>query len=412
MHTNSRPVDDVNLGEYVQVLWRSRILILIAAAVCAAVAFVLAITSPRVYEAEVSLAVSRPKLADSPPDTTPAGNFLPFVASRSVATQVIKEFGLDKPPNNLLSSTFFETAVTVEEVRASTIILVKGTLSDPVLVTRVVNRVAELGVEAARLGSQSEALQARNDIEVQLKDSRTRMELAEAGLQKFREASQVEVLRKDVDSALYQRSGLLDLAIDIEADKSRLAKAEQELAARQKLDTVKRSIDSDPLLLDSARKTPTGQTSDLLGLQLRSEEVNPVYQRLDEDVARTRTELAGKERLRAQLSSRKLDTPHLSQLNDLYKTEAELSRLEMERDLSRKIYLAVATSYETARLSVAGRSSALQIIGAAGVPDRPLSRNVVRNTAMAFFAGLLISSVGVLLYSVFSSASLPASRTV
>jgi uncharacterized protein involved in exopolysaccharide biosynthesis len=404
MHTNTdskRPYDDVDLREYARVLWQARFLIVMAAAVCAAVAFTLSMIAPRMYEAEASLAVSRPKLSESL-DSTSVANFRPFIASRSVAVQVIKELGFDKPPYNFDATSFFGSVVTVEEVKNSTILLVKGTLNDPALVTRAVNRVAELGVDAARRSGQTEALRARDDIKLQRDESRVRLEQAEKSLQDFREASQIEVLKKDVDAALLERSGLLRLLIGIEADKSKLAKAERELLARQKLDTVKRSIDTDPVLLESARSNGNGRTGDLLGLQLRSEVVNPVYEMLDKDVAKTRSELAGKERQKAQMGARKLDAPHLAVLSTLYQAESALARLEMERDLARKIYLEVSTTYETARLTVAGRSSALQVVTPADMPDRTVPRGVVKSAALAFCVGLLTAAAGVLLYSAFS----------
>lgn len=418
MHTNSEGLkeydggrefyrgegDDLDLRQYIRALWRSRVIILATALLCATAAFVLGIASERRYEAVVSLAVSRPKLATGTSDTTAVANFIPFVASRSVAAQVIKEFGLDKPPHNVSQTAFFGSVVTVEEVKNSTIIIVKGSLRDPELVTRLVNRVAELGVQAARNASLQEALQARDDIKLQFDESSRRYERSESRLQKFREATQIEVMKKDVEAALLQRSQFLKLSLEIEAQRSKLAMGERELASRTKIDIVKRSIDSEPVLVESARKAANGQTSELLGLQLRSEEVNPVYQNLDIEVAKTRLELAGLERQKAQMIARRLDAPRLKELNDLYAAEAELSGLEMERDLARKLYQEVATSYETARLTVAGRSSALQVVGAAGVPDRPVSRSIVQKTAIAFVVGLVLSAAALLLYKGLSSA--------
>jgi uncharacterized protein involved in exopolysaccharide biosynthesis len=363
----------------------------------------MALRAPVLYEAEATLAVSRPKFTAGATDTTAVANFIPFVTSRSVAAQVLKELGLDKPPYNISPTSFFDQVVVVEEVRNSTIVLVRGRLSDPTLVARMVNRVAEIGSDAARRASQQEAVQARDDIKLQLQESIQRVEQSEDRLRKFRETSQVEVLQKDVDAALMEREGLLRLQIDIEAEKSKLAKAEQELASRQKIVRLKRSIDSDPLLLESARKTGEGQTNNLAGLQLVTEETDHVYQVLDELVASSRSELAGMERRKLQLSARKLDTPHVDVLHKLYQIEGEISRLEMERDLSQKVYQEVASSYETTRLMVAGRSSALQIITPASVPDRPVARKLARAVLIAFFAGLIVASLGILLFSAVSS---------
>jgi uncharacterized protein involved in exopolysaccharide biosynthesis len=92
-------------------------------------------------------------------------------------------------------------------------------------------------------------------------------------------------------------------------------------------------------------------------------------------------------------------------LTDLYRKETELSRLEMDRDLSHRVYTDVATSYESARRTVASRTSALQVTDDAVVPDRPISRNVVRNTAFAMAGGLVLGALVSLLYGLFAPPS-------
>src|SRR5262249_40565510 len=162
---------------------------------------------------------------------------------------------------------------TVEEVRNSTVLLVRARLGDPAMAARVANRVAETAVEIGRRVSQQEALQSQDDIKLQLEAARKRMEQSDAALSKFRNESQVELLRKDVDSMLKKRETLLPLLVDIESEKAKLAKAKQELAVRQRIDTVTRSIDSDPALLEATKKA-SGQSADVLGLQLRDEQVS------------------------------------------------------------------------------------------------------------------------------------------
>jgi uncharacterized protein involved in exopolysaccharide biosynthesis len=350
--------------------------------------------------------VSRPKISENATDTTAVGNFIPFISNKNVAAQVIKEFSLDQPPRNVLPDSLFGSIVTIEEVRNSTIVLVKGRMDDPALLARVLNRIAEIGAEAARLASRKEALQAQDDIKQQLDDSLKRLTEAENRLKAEREKDQLELLKKDVESALQERAGLLKLQIEIEREKAALAKAESELAARQPLGVVSRTIDSDPALVEAARQAGAAPR-DLLGLKLRSEEINEVYQKLDEEVAKSRAKVAGLERQRAQMAARQLDGPQLAALKTLYAAEAEIARLEMARDLSRKIYQEVATSYETARLFVASRSSALQIVGPAVPPDRPASRYLGRNAVLAFVAGVVLASLVIVLRHALVSAAAP-----
>src|SRR5262249_26864892 len=159
--------------------------------------------------------------------------------------------------------------------------------------------------------------------------------------------------------------------------------------------TVRRSIDTDPTMMEAARAGDT-KPKDLLSLETKSEQVNPVYQDLDQQIASSRTELAALERQKAQMSARKLDEPKLAELTQLYTKESEIARLEMERDLARKVYQDVANSYESARLLVAARSSALQILTRAIPPDRPESRKLARNIVIGTLSGFLLASLIVL----------------
>src|SRR5207249_1677406 len=126
-------------------------------------------------------------------------------------------------------------------------------------------------------------------------------------------------------------------------------------------------------------------------------QINPVFQKIDEGIVESRTKLAGLEQRKKQLVDvRRLDSNQLAELNRLYGVEARLSRLEMERELARKVYTEVATSYETARLQVLTRTADLQVIAPPVRPDRPISRNTLRNVVLGAIVGLLLASVAVL----------------
>src|SRR6185312_4866462 len=133
---------------------------------------------------------------------------------------------------------FFGDVIEIEEVRNSSVLLVHGRLDNPALVADIVNRVADLGADTARRVSQQEAVQARNDIKLQLDEAKARLDGATAKLDDARRGAQLE-----------QGGALLDLLINVEAEKARLARAEQELKARPRVDTVTRSIDGDPAMM-------------------------------------------------------------------------------------------------------------------------------------------------------------------
>jgi uncharacterized protein involved in exopolysaccharide biosynthesis len=409
--------DEIDLAAQVRTLWAYRRIIVATAVVCAAIAAGFALTRSRTYEATAAVVLNQSKLGDRV-DVVAASvaTFQPLLQSRSIAASVIQEFGLDKAPRNVSVTQFFDDVVTVEPVRNSTVFLLKIVLDDPILAARVVNRVADKAIDMSRQVSQQEASRSRDDLQQQRDDARTRMEQAGEALRKFRETSQLELLRKDVDAMLGQRGELLGLLIQIETEKARLARAEQELAGRQRIGTVKRSIDSDPAMMESARKTGESSGS-LLSLETRNEFVNGVYETLDTQVASSRTTLAALERRKAQVVDvRKLGASQLTQLTRLYQLENDQARLEMERDLATGVYRQVATAYETARVQVASRSAQLAILDPAVAPDRPASRHVARNTLIGLIAGLIFASIGAAIHSNMTvtdqSRNQPARRNV
>ena len=390
-------IETVELRRHLRLLQRHRVLIAACTLLGAVVALAMSFIVKRTYAADVAMAISRSKIGEGTTvsETLSTANFRPLLESRAISSAVIKDMKLDQPPYSVSPNKFFGEVVEIEEVRNSSVILIHGRFSDPVLVADIVNKVADLGADTARRVSQREAVQARNDIKLQLDEAKTRFDTASANLDRARATAQLELSRSDVESELEQRSALLDLLINIEAEKARLAKAETELAKRPRVDTVMRSIESDPAMTEAARNT-NNSPKDLLGLQLKTEEVNPVYQELDKQIASSRTQLAALEKQKSQMTARGLDTKQLARLNEMYVKESQISRLEMERDLAKKVYSDVANSYESARLLVAGRSSGLAILTRAIPPEKPESRKLPRNIVIGALSGFLLSALAVL----------------
>ncbi len=388
--TSNDLLDDtpgIDFGRHVQAVWRRRWLLAAVTLVCGLIGFSSSILARRTYEATLTLAASNSKIGEESSSAAVVANFRPLVESRTTAAAAVAKFGLDKPPHGYGPTLFLERALVLEEVRNSSLIRLRVRLHDPAIVADVCTFIADRAVEMARTLSQDEAVQARDLIKAQVDEASRRLGEAESRYAAYRDQAQVDLLRRDVDVLLTQRAQLSNLVVQVETEKARLARAEQELQQRERVDTVKRTIDGAPLLMEAARQEGAAP-GNLLGLELRSESISPVWDKLDEQVANSRATIAALERQRSELTgARKLAGERLSQLTLLYEREAELSRLELERQLARTVYTETATRYENARLQVASRSAQLQVIDKAVPPDRPLSRNVARNTLVALMLG-------------------------
>jgi uncharacterized protein involved in exopolysaccharide biosynthesis len=389
--------DDLDFGRYVVALWRARWLVLVVAVLCAVAAGAVVLFLPPLYRGSATIAVSGSKIGEQAAPSPSAVNFRPLIENNSVAASVIEQFQLAAPPHGLTPERFLTDHLAVEEVRNSSLIRLHVDLREAELAARVANRVADLAVEGARRLSQDEAVQARDDIQVEVEQARTQMEEAAGRLETFRNTAQVELTREDVNAMLFERGRLPDLLVEIEAERARLAHAEVELGQRQRVDSFTRTIDADPALSQAVR-AEGGSPSAVLGLQLKSEEVNRVYEALEQDVASTRSQIAALEKRRAQLVDvRKLGAQQQNKLTELYRKESELARLQTEFQVAQKSYTEIAARYDVARLQVAGRSSQLQVIDRAIVPTQPRSRHLVRTPLFAFLAAATLMTVGVVI---------------
>jgi uncharacterized protein involved in exopolysaccharide biosynthesis len=92
------------------------------------------------------------------------------------------------------------------------------------------------------------------------------------------------------------------------------------------------------------------------------------------------------------------DAARQKSLSELYHSESELSRLQVEADLTSRIYEQVATAYQTASLQAGVHTPDLQLIELAVTPDLPVPRYALRNTLLALALGLLLSAAAAMAY--------------
>jgi polysaccharide biosynthesis transport protein len=421
--------DEINLGEYALIVWRYRLAIVMTTLLSGVAAFVVTSRAQPVYEATAQLVVNQSKMGDQAViQAMPSliASYKALLDNHSLAARIVKEFGLDKPPRNLTALAFQAGALSSDVVRDTNVITIKVRLPDSMLAAGVANRYAELTVDLAQRLSRDETAIARDIIKTQLDQSTERLAEAEDKLQRFKKEAQIDLVKEDVRALLGERGRLVALMVEIEGERARLSKAEQEFAKQVRVRSEPSALDIGGDLRQIAREAQRGtpevggdsrrinredqrDSGAASGMQLRGESIspfiNPVYEILNEQIAMSRTKLAGLEKQQAQLVGvLRLGAPQMVQLTQLYEKETQLARLETEFDLAKKVYVDVATRYEQARVQVASRTAQLQILDSALPPDRPISPRPLRDTAIALLVGLLLSIPGVLLFDFITSA--------
>ena len=410
--------ESMELADYVSLVWRYKVFIVAAAIVAGVTMFAKSLIGPRVYESSVTFAATQSKIGEGGQAAASTASFRPMVESLTTAAAVLRDVGLDKPPKVMRPSEFLSQVMSVSEVRGTNLMRVTIVYTDPTLSATMANSVAAHAVQVARNVSAAEAVYARDMIKRQVDLARGRLDQSDARLREYRQQVRVEVVRKGVETLLGGpqvpvfpkgqpvfvedpsggRPGLLDLLVKIASEKARLVVIERDLASRSRVDVLTKTIDSEPALADARRQVVTGSGS-TVGTQLRSESINEVYQGLDAAAATTRSNLASLEKQKAELMNpHKLDTGTLSVLDHLYGIESELARRQVDLDLAQKIYTDISQRYEVASLQVVGRSAELSVIDPAVPADRPVSRQVARNTVVAAMIGFVFAVAGVVLW--------------
>ncbi len=368
--------------------WR---LLLLLALVGVAIGAAISRLARPVYESGVTLAVVT--APEQRADQVKA--FVTLLENHTTASDIIRRFKLDEGPHNLGPEEFLLRNTRAEQIGQTNLVRLTVRLSDPKLAADVANDMAGRARDLVQRLAQEETVLARDQLAVQLAESRQRLDTAQAELERVKREGQLDLLQRDVDTLLEQRQELRNLTVKIAGARASLARAEAELGRRKRIDLLTRSIDGDTTLREAARQSGV---PNVLGLQLKNEFVNQSYDDLDDRVSASRAELSGFEQQRDQLIHVSgLDAPQLTKLSQLYALETRVTRLETDIELAKRVYLEIASRYEQVRMQVAGRTATLQIVDPAFVPTRPEARHTARNAALGGLTGLLLGVLAVLI---------------
>jgi uncharacterized protein involved in exopolysaccharide biosynthesis len=410
------------LADYVAAFRRARWLLIASPLVAAVVAYAVSLTLTPEFEATATLLVSQSKTGETASPFAETRNFRAFLDNRSLAEQVVKEFGLDGPDYGLTPQRFLNRHVDVTELRASSLISIGVTLKDPQLAARVANTMAERAVAMSRSLEQAESKVARDVIKSQLDAARDRLTSARSALETYQKGAQVDLLQKKADVLIDQQAQLQDLLVDIRGERAYLAQAERGLAAQDPVRGVRRSVQVPPPPTRPAAQRPrspdraelgvseaTGKTREEREEERRHEPapepaparpalrddlvdpyINPSFEVLQQEVNAARSRLAQLEHKRDEMLKGRSADGKLPALATYYERKAAEDELKMQQQLAEKIYVDVATRYEQARLQIASRSAQLQLIDAALVPDRKV---FPREKLIASAAAVLTVSV-------------------
>lgn len=391
--------DEPSLGDFVRPLWGARYVVLAMAVAGGGLATAYAASLYPRYEASAMLRVTESKSGDSA-ELPRAENFRPLLENKTLATGLVKDFGLMGEPRYrwgglggpIPADAFLRNVLIVNQVVSTNLLQVRIRLGDPDKAAQVANALSERAIDLNRRINQQEVVDARDYIKSQLDETTLRLEQVRGQLVAVMQSSQVDALRKDAEGALELRSKLLELQASIENERAFLRRSETDLSQSSPLLTTQRSIDRSPALMEAAKeRTPAGS---VLGLSMTDQQVNAAHSQLQQQVSESRAKLAGLEGQRRLLVDEKhLDRAVLPVLTKLYEGDVAVSRLKAEYEMVLKVYTDLSVRYEDARIRVGGRGAQLQLVDPAVPPSARVSSGTLPTAALGALGGALMATL-------------------
>jgi len=380
------------------------------------------------YEARSTVVVSQVAGGASPTTSPNPSPVLAVFDNEGVASQLLAELGLDRPPNSLTAEAFLKEHLIVQELDSGSLLQARVRLADTDLAVRACNRLVALAIERNTRVNAEKTLASHELLKSQVDGSRAGLEDIEHRLLDFKTRSQVDLRREEVDALLDARRELVTIDVRIAAEKGRLAAATTELAQRTRLlpssqlgpnplSTMPppRVSSHDPRLqrpisAGTARPQPergsspaasgeeaprTERVPEALLAEQGGRLVDPVYEILDYEVASGRVRLAELESRRRELAGALgLTRPPLRKLAEFYQLESEQGRLEAEYDLASKAYQDAVTRFKQSEWQVPS-GDAFRVVDpavwATRVPRASYAVALALGGALGLGAGLLLA---------------------
>jgi succinoglycan biosynthesis transport protein ExoP len=393
---DAAPLDDeIRLSDYADRLRRGWPLQLGGAIVGIVAALALYSTTPYVYEAAATLRVATSKVGEAPAAREGVVDFVSIVANQRVASEVVSQLKLGE--HGLTPQALLRSRVFVQPIPASTLIRIRARVSDAALAAAIANEFARRAVTLTGELNGRESVEARDRLRLQLEDARKQFDDASERVATFNTQSGIEALKSDVDGLLDERKELLSLFVSLENARGSLTAAERERAARTRIDVLRRALDTDSEAASALQGNAAAAPRESQ-LQLRSEAVSETYDKIDQEVARLRTEVAGLEREWNRLGDvRNLSGPQAATLAKFYAADRQGRQLIVQRELAEQVFKDVASTYEKARLRVETSSATLQVVDVALTPDQPVAPSKSAHLAVGMLGGWVLGAAVALL---------------
>ena len=376
--------EDIDLREYINVLLKRKgiiILIFLIAVITAAIVsyFVL----QPVYEANVVITASIPKVKDSLVYEISLEDYKYLIKDIEIEEELIKKLNLNEPPLELTPYDL-DQMLTIELLKDTSLIKMILHASEPKLTKDILNTWAVLFVEKNKRLYFDEVKKTKTDIEEKLKSAEQEFYEIEEKLMKFNETDNVEITEYEVmykiKNILSYQSVLFDIQLSLEKEKAKKEQIIKAISEQEKILKLDKSIVDDQFFQQLIPNIAEDNL-EIANLTYVSEEINPIYYDLAQQLMFTNI----------SISSLKAEENQLKKLKE-ESTESKsiLSQLNREYSIKEKLYNIFCKQAEEIWLTETTEEDLLKIASLAYEPKAPIKPNRKLNILIAGVLGLFV----------------------
>lgn len=395
---------EVELIDYLRILWKWKWSIIGGTMLFVLIGLVFSMFATKTYKATATLLVAESKIP--PPQGAGGGTanagispetFEAILNSQSLAAEAIRHFGLEKTSSVMTPERFRRTVISVETRPTARLLSISAVLPDAQLAADVVNFISEKAVALNTMLNQSDTVSAKDYIQNQRDNAKETMEKAQAALVDFRRTANLKSLRADQRILLGAKAKLAqlyrDYTINLAGLQTSVVELKADLTKHEPLLTVYKSIFSDTTMLTAAQQRSPMDLKALSALQLKSQEINRVYQDIQKKLINRETALVAAQSRRDDVEQKLKETDaKLAEVEKrIAETEARLEELTRNYTLEKTAYELFTTKLNEASISVASRSSELKVVDPASVPTERYRPRILLNLVVAGMLGAMAS---------------------
>jgi len=387
--------EEIDLREYINVLLKRKgiiILIFLIAVITAAIVsyFVL----QPVYEANVVITVSTPKVKDSLVYEISLEDYKYLIKDIEIEEELIQKLNLNEPPIELTPYDL-EQMLTIESPKDSNLIKMNLQASDPKLTKDIINAWATLFVEKNKKLYFDEVKKAKINIEDKLKHAEKDFFEIEEKVIKFNGTINVKTVEDEINYKTTKissfKSRLIDIQLSFEKEKAEKEQIITALNGQEKTLRLNKSI-ADNQFFQELIPDITDANLEIANLTYISEVTNPIYYKLSWLLISTDISISSLIAEENQLK-KNINDFYLS-LEDLKPEITEkkliLSQLNKEYSAKEKLYNIFYEQAEEIRLTETTEADLLKIASLAHEPNAPIKPNRKLNILIAGVLGLFV----------------------